>query len=116
MERILASAGFVRSERLSRFLRFVVEQQLKGRADQLKESVVGIEVFDRKPGYDPRRDPVVRTEAAKLRARLAEYYSGEVAGPLVIELPKGGYTPVFRHAEERPSAKTTRNDGLPHSS
>jgi TolB-like protein/Flp pilus assembly protein TadD len=104
MERILASAGFVRSERLSRFLRFVVEQQLEGRADQLKESVVGVEVFDRKPGYDPRRDPVVRMEAAKLRARLAEYYAGEAAGPLVIELPKGGYSPVFRDAEERAPA------------
>ena len=96
LEKILASPEFVRNDRLSKFLRFVVEQQLAGKAAELKESLVGIEVFDRMPGFDPRQDSVVRTEAAKLRVRLSQYYAGEGAGdPIVIELPKGGYTPVF---------------------
>jgi hypothetical protein len=30
LERVLASPGFVRNERLSRFLQFIVEQQLQG--------------------------------------------------------------------------------------
>src|SRR5579864_9061592 len=98
LERVLASAGFVRNERLSRFLRFVVEHQLAGRDCDLKESVIGIEVFGRKPGFDPKQDSTVRSEAARLRARLVEYYAGEGIGdPLVIDLPKGGYTPAFRH-------------------
>ena len=97
LEKILASPEFLRNERISKFLRFVVEQQLAGKAAELKESLVGIEVFGRTPGFDPRQDSVVRTEAAKLRARLSKYYDGEGAGdPVVIELPKGGYAPVFR--------------------
>jgi TolB-like protein/Tfp pilus assembly protein PilF len=97
LDKVLSSAGFVRNDRLSGFLRFVVTQQLDGQADALKESVVGIEVFGRAPGYDSKLDSVVRTEAAKLRGRLAEYYSAEGAGDaVVIQLPKGGYAPVFR--------------------
>src|SRR5215472_13439817 len=96
LDRILSSAGFVRNERLSRFLRFVVQQHLDGKGGEIKESLVGIEVFGRAPGYDTRSDSVVRTEAAKLRSRLTEYYAGEGASDsVIIELPKGGYTPVF---------------------
>ena len=100
LDKILSSRGFVRNDRLSKFLRFVVEQQLEGKAGDLKESLVGIGVFGRAPGYDPRQDSVVRTEAARLRVRLSEYYAGEgAADPVVIDLPKGGYTPVFRQHE-----------------
>jgi TolB-like protein/Tfp pilus assembly protein PilF len=98
LEKILASPEFLRNERLSKFLRFVVEQQLAGKAAELKESLLGIEVFGRTPGFDPRQDSVVRTEAARLRARLSQYYAGEGAeDPVVIELPKGAYTPAFRN-------------------
>src|SRR5690349_16328858 len=94
LERVLASPGFARNERMSRFLRFVVEQHLNGRESELKESVIGIEVMGRKPGFDAQRDSSVRTEAARLRSRLTEYYAGEgSADTLIIELPKGGYTP-----------------------
>ena len=65
LEKILASPEFLRNERLSKFLRFVVEQQLAGKAAELKESLVGIEVFGRTPGFDPTQDSVVRTEAAE---------------------------------------------------
>src|SRR5690349_11109415 len=96
LEKILSSPGFVRNDRLSKFLRFVVEQHLRGKAAELKESLLGIEVFGRTPGYDARQDSVVRTEAAKLRERLAQYYTGEGAGDaVVIELPKGGYAPLW---------------------
>src|SRR5436309_10023416 len=77
LEKILSSSGFARNDRLSGFLRFVVEQELFGRGDELKESVIGVEYFDRQPDYDVRQDSVVRTEAAKLRSRLAEYYVAE---------------------------------------
>src|SRR5687768_5294413 len=93
LEKVLSSAGFARNERLSGFLRFVVEQELAGNGDQLKESVIGVEVFGRQPDYDVRQDSAVRTEAAKLRARLLQYYAGEgIQDALVIEIPKGGYT------------------------
>src|SRR5262245_36789327 len=97
LERVLASPGFARNERLSRFLRFVVERHLEGRDSEIKESLLAIEVFGRPPGYDPKEDPIVRTEARRLRARLSEYYLGDgKEDALVIDLPKGGYVPIFR--------------------
>src|SRR5690348_15691527 len=95
LERVLESELFTRADQLSRFLRFIVERHLDGRNEELKESVIGVEVFGRKPDYNPKCDPIVRTEARLLRARLGEYYSnGGKSDPLVIELPKGGYVPI----------------------
>ena len=59
LARVLSSSGFTRSERLSRFLRFVVERHLEGRDQEVKESLIGVEVFGRKPDYDPKLDSVV---------------------------------------------------------
>ncbi len=99
LERVLASPGFARNERLSRFLRVIVERHLEGRDSELKESVIGIEVFGRQPGFDAKQDSTVRTEAGRLRARLAEYYAGDGIGDrVIIELPKGGYIPAFRRS------------------
>lgn len=112
LERVLASPGFARNERLSRFLRYVVERHLEGRDSEIKESLLAIEVFGRPPDYDPKQDPIVRTEASRLRARLSEYYVGEGKDdPLVIELPKGGYVPAFRAglAERAPAPKYRRS-------
>src|SRR6266487_4250040 len=98
LERVLASAGFSRNGRLARFLRFVVEQHLEGRDGEIKESVIAIEVFGRRPDHDPKQDSIVRTEAGRLRARLREYYAGEGKHDAwVLELPKGSYAPVFLH-------------------
>src|SRR6476660_1506174 len=94
LERVLESPRFSRNERLSRFLRFVVEGHLDGKDHELKESVIAVEVFGRRPDFDSRLDPVVRTEAVRLRSRLSDYYLRDGrADPLVIELPKGGYIP-----------------------
>lgn len=101
LDRVLESPGFSRNERLPGFLRFVVEGHLDGKDHELKESVIAITVFGRRPDFDSRLDPVVRTEAVRLRARLNEYYIKEgSADALVIELPKGGYVPRFREVEE----------------
>src|SRR5262245_14921025 len=97
LERVLASPGFARNERMSRFLKFVVDRSLEGKGNELKESVIAVEVFGRRADYDPKLDSIVRTEAGRLRSRLSEYYAGPGSSdPMIIELPKGGYTPVFR--------------------
>ncbi|MEO5895005.1 MAG: BTAD domain-containing putative transcriptional regulator [Vicinamibacterales bacterium] len=94
---MLSSPGFSRNDRQSQFLRFLVERHLEGRENELKESVIAVEVFCRDPGYDPKLDGIVRTEAMRLRARLDKYYAAEGSrDPLVIELPKGAYRPSFR--------------------
>ena len=106
LDHVLASPGFARNERLSRFLRFVVERHLEGRDAELKESSLAVEVFGRPPDYDPKQDPIVRKEAGRLRALLSEYYLGEGKDDsLIIELPKGGYVPVVREVAATPRPK-----------
>ncbi len=97
VERVLASRLFLRSHRLCRFLRFSVEQTLAGKSAQLKEQIIGVEVFDRKADYDPRIDPIVRVEARRLRAKLKAYYNSPGRGDsIMIMLPKGAYLPFFK--------------------
>jgi len=99
--RILADERFAGSLHLTRFLRFAVEETLAGRSEGVKESVLGLEVFHRGSDFDPRLDPIVRVQAAKLRTRLKEYYQAHgKTDPVIIELPKGAYVPVFRLREE----------------
>ena len=110
LERVLASSGFAQNERMARFLRFVVEQYLAGKNIDLKESVIAVEVFGRRPDHDLTRDSIVRTEAGRLRSRLSEYYAGEGKDdPLIVELPKGGYVPVFRRRAAAPGARQPEN-------
>ena len=117
LARVLASAGFAQNERLARFLRFVVQRQLEGRGDEIKESVIGVEVFNRRSDFDPKQDSIVRTEAARLRSRLAEHYAGPGRGSiLVIEVPRGGYSPVFRFVDaprQLSRRRTTRRTDCP---
>jgi len=97
LERILASAAFSHSERLRRFLRYVVEVVNQGRGESLKEYQIGTAVFDRKESFDTRLDPIVRVEARRLRAKIEEFYNTEGRDdPVRIELPKGSYAPVFQ--------------------
>ena len=97
LEKILASRHFLRSDRLTRFLRFAVEEALAGNGDQLKEQLIGIEVFDRGSDYDSRIDPIVRVEARRLRAKLKAFYtSSGREDAVIIGLPKGAYVPQFR--------------------
>src|SRR5581483_12010341 len=85
LHRILSSELFTKSPQLSRFLRFCVDRVLLGRQDELKEQVLGVEVFRRSSSFDPRVDPIVRVEARRLRARLDDYYAAEGRfDPLVI--------------------------------
>ncbi len=112
-DRVLAAASFRRSGRLSRFLRFVVDSALEGRPERLKEYVLGIEVYQRGADFDPRIDSTVRVEAARLRAKLREYYETEGRDdPVRIELPKGAYAPVFRRSAPVASRPARRRQAV----
>jgi TolB-like protein len=92
LERILASPCFVQSERQQRFLKFIVTETLAGHTDRLKGYTIAVEVFDRDVSFDPAIDAIVRVEAARLRAKLREYYDCEgCTDPVRFELPKGAY-------------------------
>ena len=102
LERVLVSPEFAGAPRLGRFLSFVVETALAGNSEQIKESLVAIEVYGRRPDYNPQIDSTVRVEAGRLRARLRDYQESSGKQDAVqIELPKGTYAPVFR---SRPSS------------
>jgi len=96
VDRIVSSPDFTASDRARNFLRYVVEETLNGRADRIKAFSVAIEVFGRDETFDAQNDPVVRIEAGRLRRALERYYllSGK-DDPVIIEIPKGGYVPVF---------------------
>lgn len=107
LDRILRSPHFARAERLSQFLHFIVERWLDGRESELKEYLVGTEVFQRPPDFDSRTDPIVRTQAHRLRAALKAYYEGEgVADPIRIEIPKGSYVPIARPNQAAPKLQS----------
>jgi Tol biopolymer transport system component len=100
LSKILANEIFSRSERLSAFLRFVVEETLAGRGTTLKEQVLALALYGRRPD-STSDDSIVRTDARRLRDKLRAYYSENGHEPIVILLPKGSYTPVF---ERNPGA------------
>jgi len=103
LDRVLAAPEFVNATRLSRFLRFAVEKSLAGGGAELKEYLLGVEVFDRGQDFDPRLDPIVRVEAGRLRGKLQEYYeSGGQGDPVRIVFRKGSYAPSFEAAAPVP--------------
>jgi Tol biopolymer transport system component len=106
LDRILASPAFAKSPRMTRFLKFVVEETLAGNSDRIKESIVAIEVFDKTPQFDPQSDSTVRTEAGKLRSRLSRYYETHGQnGAVVISIPKGTYVPIFENWNVVPASQ-----------
>ena len=111
LNKILQSELFTESQRMARFLQFAVEETLNGKAGQLKENVIGINVFDRPSTYDPRIDPIVRVEARRLRLKLRAYYEQDGKGDeIIFELPKGQYAPVFRtRGKNAPAAHAQPN-------
>src|SRR6266481_104163 len=105
LERILKSAPLVTSPSLSRLLRYIVEETLAGRSAAIREYTLGVHVFDRGEGFNPRLDPIVRVQARNLRARVAKYYETQgVDDPILIELPKGTYVPIFHQRIPNPGA------------
>ena len=97
LARLLGSGHFRTSKRCQALLRFVVEAYLENHTDRVKERTIGIEVFQRDPDYDTNQDSVVRTTAAEIRKKLAQYYlEPGHDNELRVLLPQGSYLPEFR--------------------
>ena len=109
LESILTSPSFRGSARSKQFLQYVVQHQLDGQVEPLKERTIGTEVFHRSPGYATGEDPVVRVQAGEVRRRLDQYYQSASNSTMVwIELPLGSYSPVFHWSARAPTASKTR--------
>jgi hypothetical protein len=99
LEKLLATSLFNSSKRYPSFLRFVVGKALAGQTDQLKERVLGVEVFDRPADYDTNSDPIVRVTAAEIRKRIELYYQDpKHQQEIRLVLPPGSYAPQFSWA------------------
>jgi len=96
LEKVLLSAEMCRSKMLCQFLRFTVEEVLRGHGSELKEYAIAVGVFRRSREFDPGSDPIVRVQARRLRSKLERYYRTEGAGePIRIQYRVGGYSPIF---------------------
>jgi adenylate cyclase len=108
--RILDSQAFKCSDKQRKFLSFVVDQTLKGRASQIKGYTIAVSVYGRSDEFDPQVDPIVRVEAGRLRRALDRYYiTAGSDDPILIAIPKGAYVPTFRvRAETDPVSGSDR--------
>lgn len=98
LQRILGSHQFDASERNRRFLEYVIEERLAGRAGRIKAYSIATQVFGRDANFDPQLDPVVRMEARRLRRSLERFYLTDgKSSPVRIAMPKGGYVPEFAY-------------------
>jgi adenylate cyclase len=96
LERIAHSPGFQAAPQVREFLVYVVTETLAGRGGRLKERTVARSALGRPDTFDARLDPIVRVQAARVRAALSRYYDADGADdPVRIVLPKGTYAPEF---------------------
>jgi hypothetical protein len=108
-QRVVAGSYFSRSPLLIRFLLYVVAETLEGRGKDITEHQIGVHVFDRRAGYSTIEDNIVRNYARQLRKRLADFFAHEGSSEsLRIDIPLGGYVPVFLPASEHHLAPEMR--------
>ena len=111
---LFSRGDFHASERNRRFLTYIVEETLQGRADRIKAYSIAIGAFDRSDDFDPLTDPIVRIEASRLRRSLEHYYlTAGKTDPVRIDMPKGSYVATFRYADPMPANEEPLTPALP---
>src|ERR1035437_3892384 len=105
IERITASPPFQKSARLKDLLFFLAERTLQGQTQDLSEHNIGSAVFGKAQDYSVVEDSSVRVHVRQLRLKLHEYFDGEGRSEsVIVEIPKGAYTTLFRTVEQGPAA------------
>src|SRR6202166_407550 len=104
LEEVLCGEAFRGSHRSGQFLRYVINQSVNGHCDELKERLIGVELFGRSPSYDTGEDAIVRVTASDVRRRLLQHYGRYgTASEFRIRLPLGTYIPeISRIAHDVP--------------
>jgi len=99
VQRIVSSPHFQKSTRLRELLQYIVEQTLHGNPHELTEQHIGNALFHKPSDYSPLEDSSVRVHVRQLRLKLHEYFNEDGRNePIILEIPKGSYAPVFRAA------------------
>jgi hypothetical protein len=97
VERVRSGASLRKSPRLQRLLDYLCERALGDPHGHIVEHQIGVAVFERTPGYDTNVDTIVRVQVSALRRKLEQHFLAEgIEEPVVIDVPKGSYRPVFR--------------------
>jgi hypothetical protein len=113
VQRVVESPHLIGSARLRDFLLHVAACAIRGTPEDATEQQIGIQVFQRSPGFNSSEDSIVRSQARLLRLKLAGYFNAEGASePLVIEIPKGHYLPVFLPSRRAELAKELPDEVL----
>src|SRR5215467_12139137 len=110
VQRIVCSPPFQKSTRLRELLEYLTERTIHGHAHDLTEHYIGNALFHKPSGYDPLEDSSVRVHVRQLRLKLHEYFDEEGRGePVILTIPKGSYSPVFKTAPspEKPPETTS---------
>src|SRR4051795_9897159 len=97
LQRVLWSRYLEKAGRIREFLTYVCEASFANPAADIHEQEIGEQVFGKPAGYETTQDNIVRVTASQARKKLEQYFAAEgAAEPIVLEIPKGQYTPVFR--------------------
>ena len=100
LQRVAASTAFQKSNRLRELLLYAGERSLHSPEVPVREHEIGVEVFGRPASYDTSQDTLVRVHASQLRKKLQQHFTEDgLSEPLLIEMPKGGYSLTFRRRE-----------------
>jgi hypothetical protein len=98
IDKLVNSHALHGSESLCKLLRYLAKHALEHPGSPIKEYQIATEVFGRSTDFDPQVDSMVRVQAGRLRAKLAEYYNSDgVEDLVVVELPRGTYLLSFHH-------------------
>jgi len=112
LDRILNSKHFSQAPKKRAFMELICDYYLAGRAKEINEHLIGLEVYERNDHYSPAEDPVVRVAAHDIRKRLEQYYLHEGLNDEVrLDIPIGSYEPVFKLASGVPAEAETLSAG-----
>src|SRR6202162_1723534 len=110
LEKIEFSDTFNGLEHQRRLVRYLVDQRIAGRQDQIKQSEI---VFAKllasastpqKPELLFPDEQAVRTHMSRLRKSLLAYYKYDAPSePFQIDIPKGKYVALFSPASRTPA-------------
>ncbi|MBD0399941.1 hypothetical protein [Flammeovirga sp. EKP202] len=101
LKKIINSAEFINKPKMKKLLEYIVSEYLEDRGDQLKGYNIGIDVFDQGDNFDPDQNALVRINVGRLRRLLKLYYLEDGKNdPIIIEIPKGNYSPLISASEQ----------------
>ncbi|MCX6611553.1 MAG: hypothetical protein NTW74_11970 [Acidobacteria bacterium] len=107
---IIESALFRRAEVLKTILAYLCKQESLGRAADVSETEIAVDVLGRGQNFSPDLDSSVRNRVMALRKKLDDYYATEgVDKAIRVEIPRGAYSLRFAATEHESAEQTDRD-------